>query len=146
MYKGSIIAEQGSLLYGTLTKAEHAKLGSRNGSVQINFNKLITPRGKTYIISTDKIDFNVTNDGKVKRTAKATLAAAAIGALVGLGLAAAWAGDSSDLLTGALIGAGIGGGGALATNIIQKGVDAEIPAYTDIEVELASPLDVVISY
>ena len=146
VYKGSIIAEQGSLLYGTLTKAEHAKLGSRNGSVQINFNKLITPRGKTYIISTDKIDFNVTNDGKVKRTAKATLAAAAIGALVGLGLAAAWAGDSSDLLTGALIGAGIGGGGALATNIIQKGVDAEIPAYTDIEVELASPLDVVISY
>ena len=31
-------------------------------------------------------------------------------------------------------------------NIIQKGVDAEIPAYTDIEVEVASPLDVVISY
>lgn len=145
VYKNCVVAQQGSLLYGSLSEANRAKLGSRNGSVKIVFNNLVTPKGKTYKITTDPIEFNVTNDGKVKKVVTSTLAYAAIGALLGLGIAA-MTGDTSNLATGAIIGAGIGGGGALATNVIEKGVDAEIPAYTDMEVELASPLSVVLSY
>ena len=145
MYKDSIIAEQGSLLYGTLSEANHAKLGSRNGSVKIVFNNLVTPRGKSYQISTEPVEFNVTNDGKVKKAVTSTLAAAAIGAVVGLAFAAL-TGDTSNLAQGAIIGAGISGGGTLIANVVEKGVDAEIPAYTDLEVKLASPLDVVVNY
>lgn len=145
IYKECTVAPQGSLLYGTLTKANHATAGSRNGSVSIVFNKLVTPKNKTIEISTEKIDFDVTNEGKVKRTITNTVAMAAVGALLGVGIAAL-TGDSSNLAQGAIIGASIGGGGALATSAIQKGVDAEIPSYTDMEVVLNKPVNVVLSY
>ena len=145
IYKNCIVAQQGSLLYGTLTDANHAKLGSRNGSVKMSFNKLVTPKGKTYNLVTQDIDFKVTNEGKVKKVLTNTLVYAAIGAIVGLAFAAL-TGDTSDLARGAIIGASVTGGTALATNVAEKGVDAEIPAYTDIEVILEQPLNVVLNY
>ena len=144
-YKEYTVAPQGSVLTGTVVKASAAKLGSRNGYVDIVFNKILTPDGKTIDISTEKVEFNVTNEGKVKQVLGSTVAMAAVGALVGLGIAA-MTGDSSDLAKGAIIGASIGGGGALATNVAQKGIDAEIPAYTDIELVLDKPTSVVLSY
>ncbi len=144
-YKEYTVAPQGSVLTGTITKASPAKLASRNGSVDIVFNKIFTPDGKTINISTEKVEFDVSNDGKVKQVLGSTVAMAALGALLGLGIAA-MTGDTSDLAKGAIIGASIGGGGALVTNVAQKGIDAEIPAYTDIEVVLDKPTSVVLSY
>ncbi len=144
-YKEYTVAPQGSVITGTIIKASPAKAASRNGSVDIVFNKILTPNGKTIDISTEKIEFNVTNDGKVKQVLGSTVAMAAIGALLGLGIAA-MTGDASDLAKGAIIGASIGGGGALVTNVAQKGIDAEIPAYTDIEIVLDKPTSVVLSY
>ena len=145
VYKNCIVAPKGSLMYGTVTKANKATLGSRNGSVQIYFNKLVSPAGKTYDISTEKIDFNVTNDGKIEKTVTSTLTMAVIGALVGLGIAAL-TGDPSNLAQGAIIGASVGGGSALVSSVAEKGIDAEIPSFTEVEAILDKPLNVVLSY
>lgn len=145
IYKDCLVAPKGSIVYGTLTKASPAKLGSRNGAVQIAFNKIVLPNSKTLDISTQKIDFNVTNEGKVEKLLTSAVVGAAVGALVGLGIAALTC-DSSNLARGAILGASIGGGSALITNTAQKGIDAEIPSYTDIEIVTDKPVNVVLSY
>ena len=144
-YKNYTVAPQGSILYGSLTKANHATAGSRNGSVRIVFDRLVTPEGKTLNILSEEIDFSVTNEGKVKSTLTKTLAIAAVGAILGV-IIGAISGDGSNIAQGALIGAGIGGGSALVTSVAERGVDAEIPAYTDLQVVLDEPVDVVLSY
>ena len=84
VYNGNVVFPQGSLIYGNLTKARHATYGSRNGRVVIDFTRLVTPDGKNYEISVEKIDFTVTNEGKVGRTAGAVVAGAVVGGLMGL--------------------------------------------------------------
>lgn len=136
------IAEQGSILYGSLTKAKPAQYGSRNGKVQIDFYRLETPSGKIYDLKTQKIDFEVTNDGKLKRTATKVAGAAVAGAVVGLLFALL--GSDNNYGSAAAIGAGVTGGVALATQVAQQGIDAEIPSYTELDVILESDINVVI--
>ena len=108
----------------------------------MNFNKLDTPDGKTYDLVTEKIDFNVSNDGVVQKTLTSAASAAAVGALVGLAVALLSSNHAYARDIG--IGAVISGGLALATTVMQNGVDAEIPAYTDLEVVLDEDINVVI--
>ena len=145
-YKEYTVAPVGSLVTGTIVKASPAKLGSRNGSVDIVFNKILTPDGKTLNISTEKVEFNVTNEGKAKQVITATLGRALLGAALGVAFAFIGGGSASNIANGAIIGASVGGGSALVTGVAQKGVDAEIPAFTDIEIILDKPVDVVLSY
>lgn len=145
-YKEYTVAPVGSLVTGTIVKASPAKLGSRNGSVDIVFNKILTPDGKTLNISTEKVEFNVTNEGKAKQVITATLGMALLGAALGVAFAFIGGGSASNIANGAIIGASVGGGSALVTGVAQKGVDAEIPAFTDIEIILDKPVDVVLSY
>lgn len=146
LHNNMVVAPQGSLLYGSLVKANHASVGLRNGSVQIVFTSLVTPQNKTYNLITQKIDFKVTNEGKVQKTAVKAVVAVAVGALIGLGIAAICGGDGSDLAKGAIIGGSIAGGTALVTTVAEKGVDAEIPSFTDLSVILDKPIDVVLNY
>ena len=138
---GATVAPQGSLLYGILTKARHAQYGSRNGKVTMNFNQIVTPDGKTYDISTEKIDFAVTNDGKIGEVASNAVVGAAVGALAGLLIGAL---TSQGIGTAAAIGAGVGAGGALLTGAAERGVDAEIPSFTELEVTLTKSFNATI--
>ncbi len=140
-----VIAQQGSLLEGRIVKAHGAQIGMRNGLVELVFDKLTTPEGKVYDILTKEVEFNVTNEGvvkeKVSSVAVAAVTGAALGALFGL-----LGGSGSDVWQGAAIGAGIGGGGAAIMGAAEKGIDAEIPAYTQVQVVLKKDVDVVINY
>ena len=140
-----VIAQQGSLLEGRIVKAHSAQIGMRNGLVELVFNKLTTPDGKIYDIQTKEVEFNVTNEGVVKEkvtsVAVAAVTGAALGALFGL-----LGGSGSDVWQGAAVGAGIGGGGAAIMGAAEKGIDAEIPAYTQVQVVLKKDVDVVINY
>jgi len=138
-----VIASKGSLISGTLTKADAASIGMRNGKVSISFNKITTPNNVTYDISTQKIDFNVSNEGVVKKTVSTALAAAAVGALLGVAIGALSNDVGSGIAKGAMIGAGVGAGGALITKGLEPGVDAEIPSYTDIEIIIDKDIRVV---
>ena len=141
-YNGYIIAPQGSLVYGILTKARHATYGSRNGRVVIDFNQLVTPDGKTFNIETDKIDFTVTNEGKVAKVASNVAVGAVVGVLGGLLVGAL----SRNVGPAAAIGAGVGAGTALIGGVAERGVDAEIPSFTEMEITLTKPFSTTVSY
>jgi len=142
-YNGNIVIPQGSLVYGTLTKARSATYGSLNGKISINFNKIVTPDNFVYNIDTEKIDFAVSNEGKAGETVKSTASGAAVGAILGLlfGLLS----DSGHAGRSAAIGAGIGAGSSLVFSAAEKGVDAEIPSFTELELTLKSPLSINVS-
>ena len=141
-YNGYVVAPQGSLVYGILTKARHATYGSRNGRVIIDFNQLVTPEGKTFNIETEKIDFTVTNEGKLSKVASNAAVGAAVGALSGLLIGAL----SGHVGVSTAIGAGVGAGGALIGGVAERGVDAEIPSFTEMEITLTKPFSTTVSY
>lgn len=139
-----VIAPQGSVIYGNLTEAHSARYGSRNGGVVIDFNKIVTPDGKSYNLVTQPIDFDVTNDGKLKSTASKVAVAGAVGALAGLAFALLGGGD--HLGSGAAIGAGVASGISLVSSVAAKGVDAEIPSYTELEIVVEQDINVIFNY
>lgn len=144
-YNGTTIIPQGSLVYGSLSKARNAAYGSRNGRVVINFNQVVTPDNKIYNISTEEIDFTVSNDGKVKNAAKSALTSAAAGAVVGL-LFGLLSGNHENVAKSMAIGAGVGAGSSVIYSTAEKGVDAEIPSFTEMELTVTSPFTVSVNY
>ena len=138
------VAPQGSILYGSLIKARPATYGSRNGRVVISFTQLVTPENKVYDISTEEIDFAVSNEGKVGNSLKSAAGAAVAGALVGLLVGALSGGE--NIGRNVAIGAGVGAGSSVIYTTAEKGVDAEIPSFTEIEITLTQPLNVTVGY
>jgi len=134
IYNGYNIAPQGSILTGTLSKARSATYGSRNGRVVLDFNTLTTIDNKVYKLNTEEIDFSVTNDGKVANSVKNVATGAVIGALGGLIIGAL----SHDASIGksVLIGTSIGAATGTVSTVAERGVDAEIPVYTEFEIKL----------
>ena len=143
IYNGHVIAPQGSLVSGELTLAHPAQYASRNGRVVMRFNQLMTPAGKTFNIKTEKVDFSVDNDGKLVSSVKNVAAGAIIGALGGLLIGALAGGD--HIGRSVAIGAGIGAGGAAIGSTVEKGVDAEIPSFTELELELSESMRVTLT-
>ena len=141
-YNGMEVAPQGSLVYGSLSKARHATYGSRNGRVVISFNQLVTPDNKVYNISAEDIDFTVSNEGKVSDSLKSAAGAAIAGALVGLLVGALSGGE--HIGRNVAIGAGVGAGSSVVYSTAEKGVDAEIPSFTEIDITLTQPLSVTV--
>ena len=144
IYGNHTIASQGSVVYGTVTKANHATYGYRNGSVQIDFNQIVTPDGKTYNIKTEKVDFKVDSTGKLSNAAGKIVAGAAVGTL--LALLACALGSRDSVGKAVAIGAGVGAGGGIIASAAEKGIDAEIPAYTEIEITLDKALSISYTY
>lgn len=141
IYNGYKIASQGSVLSGTLSKARSAKYGSLNGRVILNFDTLSTPENKTYKLSTEEIDFTVTNDGKISKSVKNVATGAIIGALGGL-IVGALSHDAS-IGKAVLIGTGIGAASGTVSSVAERGVDAEIPIYTVFEIKTTKPFKAV---
>ncbi len=140
-----MVAEKGSILYGHITEASCAKAGLRNGKAEIVFTRMETPSGKSYEIQTEPIKFNVTNEGKAEQIITSVVTNALIGAGIGV-LLGLISGDTHNILKGAAVGAGVSGTTTAAFDIADKGIDGEIPAYTNIEVKLKNDVDVVLSY
>ncbi len=149
MVNGYVAAEKGSILNGRITKAKSAEAGVRSARVTFVFDTLTAPNGKTYNISTKDIDFVVDGDGKAIKATKTAAKQAAIGALSGVAIGAlsmALGSDSSALWKGAVIGAGAGAVTGAISGAFERGVDVEIPAYTEIEAELSKDVDVILNY
>lgn len=144
VYNNCVVAPQGSVVYGSITKARHATYGSMNGRVVIEFNQIRTPEGKIYDVSLDKVDFVVSNDGKVNSVVNKVATQVIIGAVLGLvfGLLA----DDASVGKSVAIGAAGGAATGVLSSGAEKGVDAEIPIYTELELALTKPLSVVLSY
>ena len=141
-YNGKVIIPQGSIVYGNLSKARSATYGSRNGRVIINFNQVVTPENQVYNISTEAIDFAVANEGKIQESAKNALGSAAAGAIAGLLFALM---SDKNVGSAMAIGAGVGAGASVVKSTAEKGVDAEIPSFTEFELILTQPLNISVS-
>ena len=142
-YNGITVAPQGSIVEGTLSKARNATYGSRNGRVVISFNKIITPENKVYNISAEEIDFTVSNDGKLKESIKSAATSAAVGAIAGLLFALI---TDKNVGSSMAVGAGVGAGTSAVVSTAERGVDAEIPSFTELELTLTKPLSISVSY
>ncbi|MBQ8476474.1 hypothetical protein IJ531_05370, partial [bacterium] len=81
------------------------------------------------------------NEGKLTKSVKNVATGAVLGALGGLLIAAL----SSDVSTASavLIGAGAGAASGAVTAVAERGVDAEIPVYTELEIKLAKSFKAV---
>ena len=143
VYRNNVIAPQGSIVTGSLSKARSATYGSRNGRVVIQFNTITTPEGKTFAIGAEDIDFTVTNDGKFAGAAGSVVGMAIAGAVVGMLFAAI---GGNNIGAGAAIGAGSGAAAGALKAGAERGVDAEIPIYTELEITLNKPLNVVLNF
>ena len=142
----SVIAPQGSVVYGTISDAEPARSFMRDAKVEIDFNKIITPENKVYQIKTESVNFDVSSgENKFKKVAGNALGVAAAGAIVGLLGTLIFGGDNRNYGKSALIGAGVGAGLTMATNAVQKGEDAEIPSFTDLEIKIVEDINVMIN-
>jgi hypothetical protein len=47
---------------------------------------------------------------------------------------------------GAAIGAGVGAGGSIIKSTAERGVDAEIPSFTEMELTLTKPIEISVNY
>lgn len=141
LYNGSVVAPQGSLINGKVVKSNSAGYAHRNGKISINFDTLTLPSGKVYNISTEKVDFKVESDEKQSSSVAVKMAVgAATTALMGLMFAAL--GSSNHVGSAMAIGAGVGAAGVGIAEAAKKGVDAEIPAYTEINLVLTKALNI----
>ena len=86
----------------------------------------------------------MSNEGKIKESAKNAVASAAAGAIVGLLFGLISGSDHS--LRSAAIGAGVGAGSSVIYSTAEKGVDAEIPSFTELDITLTKPISVTVSY
>ena len=143
VYKGYVVAEQGSKVIGYVTKSNAAGLAYRDGKVKFGFNELQTESGRVYPITTEEIEFKVDSDGKVSSVAGKVVGGAVAGALLGLVVGAL--SKDADLGRSVAIGAGIGAGIGTGSAAMERGTDAEIPVYTEMSIKLTSPLKAVLS-
>ena len=129
-----VAAEQGSIVKGKIIKARSGSSGIRNGKVSIVFDKIITTENRTFNISTKKIDFVVSEEGKwISATKTFMLVLLAAACVVCSG--------------GAGIGAVVIGAFFLGKEIRnKKGSDVMIPALTPIEVAVDSSVNVIGNY
>lgn len=141
----SIIVPQGSFIKGKITHAQPAHNPNKNGKVTILFDRMELPNGEVYQINTEKVDFEVDDEGNVSSNvataAGALVLAAGAGAILNMGREN---GKSSkdNATTGAVVGAGILAVAALGYFLLKKGKDAEIPQYTELSIELLAPVNV----
>ena len=139
-YQGNIIAPVGSIVYGTVTKVDAAGYAYDNGMLEISFNKVMTPEGVTYDISTKPIELKSDNS-RAKNMARDVLIGAGIGLLAAvLGSAFSGANWGSNM---AIFG-GIGAAGGVLKGAAQRGTDANIEADMPLELILSKPVNAVI--
>lgn len=143
IYNDILIAPQGSILKGKVSKAKAASIGYRNGFVQIDFDTLETPNKEIYKISVEEIDFEVDSEGKFKNAAGKVIRGAVLGAICGL-IYALLADDASKGKS-TIIAASAGAATGLVQVGFETGIDAEIPIYTPITLTLDKQFRIMIN-
>ena len=138
-YKGTLIAPQGSVLYGKATDIKKAGYAYSNGRLSISFDELLTPNGDRIRLTSNKVFVEVEGNRAIKIASHA-----AIGAVGGVVTGALWTLLSrGDIARGIAVGSAVGAAGGLISAGMQKGENAEIPAGTAITVRLIKSVEVV---
>lgn len=143
---GEIVVPQGSQAFGRITAIEPAGRTEKNAAVDLDFNRIVTPDGRTFNISAEVnaeqgLLKGGTTKGRIARTAGRTAGGAALGAGIGALAGALKSGnDKADdyALRGALLGGSVGA----ASAIIGKGNEVLVNPGDTLELKLRQPLTV----
>lgn len=141
--QGQQLIPSGSRIEGNITAVQPAKLGSRNASMTINFNRLVLPNGQAYPLSASvATETGSIQAGSLKealgRGALRTAGGAAAGAALGTALGAI----TGSTGKGAIYGTAIGGGLGLVGSVLAQGGAIQIPSGEPLFIKLNSPLNV----
>ena len=145
-YNNRLIAGAGSRVNGTVLKSKKGGFGSRNGSLHLKFNNIVTTSGQMIPISA----YIVTEDGdgilragtfkdSAVEYAKDMGVGAASGAVLGTAMGALSGGKVGR---GAVYGTALGGGLGLIKSIADKGDNVVIPQNAQINLVLTQPITV----
>ena len=85
----------------------------------------------------------MSNEGKIGESVKNAAGAAVAGAVVGL-LVGLLSSNHDHIWRNAAIGAGVGAGSSAIYSTAERGVDAEIPSFTELEITLTQPLNITV--
>ena len=139
VYKGRIIAPQGSVVYGKATDVKKAGYAYANGKLALTFDEVLTPSGDRIRLTSTKVYINVEGNRFLK-----TARNVAVGAVAGVAVAAlATVMSSGNVASGIAIGAAVGGSVGLMSAVGSKGEGAEVPAGSVVMVRLIEPVEVV---
>jgi peptidoglycan hydrolase-like protein with peptidoglycan-binding domain len=145
---GQTVIPAGSIIEGRVTQVTPAKRMSRSGTIAIDFDDLVFPNGTTVglvgILTSDdpetrrRIDdeSRVSAEGN-KRPAVFVGGGGAIGAVLG-GIAGGG--------KGAVVGGAVGAGAGLASILLSKGEEAQVPSGTPFGVQIKQALIIRESY
>jgi hypothetical protein len=125
---GSVVVPVGSTVRGTVTQVKAAGRVKGGAEITIRFTEIVLPSGKTVSVTCESL--HVAQKGDGKETAAEIGGGSAIGGVLGGVL-----GGKHDVLKGAAIGAVLGTGVAVVT----KGEQVTLPAGKTIHVRLAAP-------
>ncbi|MFH0702972.1 MAG: hypothetical protein V2B14_05485 [bacterium] len=145
-YGGGTVLPAGSIVEGNIVLAEKAGLAGKHGKLKIRFTNVITPAGQRIPIS-GKL---ATEDGtgllvggttteQITQAVKKSAIGAGLGAIMGTFMGPLSGGKVGK---GAIYGSAVGGGLGLGKSIIDKGIDAIIPANSKVEIILEQPFTV----
>lgn len=139
VYNGVLIAPAGSLIYGTAADAQNAGYAYGSGSLEINFNEILTPDGNMLKVSTENIYMEAKSERAKKMTRDVVIGA--LGSML-IGAAFTALGGGDDWGRNMAIYGGIGALGGGLRGAMQRGEDIQIPDGTTIELKLSEPLTV----
>lgn len=139
IYNGTLIAPQGSVLYGKASDIKKAGFAYANGQLAISFDELLTPNGDRIRLTSNKVFIQVEGNRALKIATHAV-----IGAVSGVVTGALWTLLSrGDVAHGIAVGSAVGAAGGLISAGFQKGENAQIPAGTTLTVRLIQAVEVV---
>lgn len=144
---GKVIVPAGSQIIGKVSQIQPAGHTGKPATMNIDFDKIVTPDNQTYTIqgSVDTADGMLHGDstkGRVLKSVGTVAAGAGIGAALGTAMGPLSGGSVGK---GAIYGTAIGGGAGLLGAALKKGKDVTVSSGDKLEIKLDQPLSVPVT-
>ena len=144
---GRVIIPVGSKIVGQIGQIQPAGRTGRPATMDINFDKIVTPDNQTYTIqgSVDTADGMLHGDstkGRVLKAVGKTALGAGLGAALGTAMGPLSGGKVGK---GAIYGTAVGAGAGALTAAMQKGRDVTVSSGDKLEIKLDQPITVQVN-
>lgn len=142
-----VIIPVGSQIVGRVSQIEAAGRTGKAATMDINFDKIVTPDGQTYTIqgSVDTADGMLhggTTKGRVLKALGTTAVGAGLGAALGTAMGPLSGGKVGK---GAIYGTAVGAGAGAIAAAVQKGKDVTVSSGDKLEIKLDQPITVQVN-
>lgn len=144
---GRVIIPVGSKILGQISQIQPAGRTGRPATMNINFDKIVTPDNQAYTIqgSVDTADGMLHGDttkGRVLKAVGKTALGAGLGAALGTAMGPLSGGKVGK---GAIYGTAVGAGAGALTAAFQKGKDVTVSSGDKLEIKLDQPITVQVN-